>query len=157
MLKFVPMLDGDFAKYESETVTDYASDLLRAEGGTSDRALTRATEAFLKALPDGQKTPNQHFFSLVETDVSEPVGWIWLAEVTTERGRGAYIYNLIVWPEYRGRGYGTHALQAAEEWASKLGLQHLDLHVFGHNTGAQRLYHREGYEATRVYMTKSLS
>jgi ribosomal protein S18 acetylase RimI-like enzyme len=157
MLKLVPMLDGDFAKYESETLTEYASNLLKADGGSPETALARATEAFLKVLPKGQDTPNQHFFTLLETELSARVGWLWLAEVTSERGRGAYIYNIIVWPEYRGRGHGTRALHAAEEWASELGLQHIDLHVFGHNTGAQRIYQREGYRATRIYMTKSLS
>lgn len=151
------MSESDFIEYQSETLADYASNLVKADGGSLVTAKARATQAFLKVLPEGQRTPNQYFFTLLEPKISTPVGWLWLAEVTTERGRGAYIYNVIVWPEHRGQGYGTRALQAAEEWASESGLQHISLQVFGHNTSAQRLYKREGYQATRIYMTKSLT
>lgn len=157
MLKLEPMSESDFIKYQSETLADYASNLVKADGGSLITAKARATQAFLKILPEGQRTPKQYFFTLLEPKVSTPVGSLWLAEVTTERGRGAYIYNIIIWPELRGQGYGTRALQAAEEWASELGLQHISLQVFGPNTSAQRLYKREGYEPTRIYMTKSLT
>jgi GNAT superfamily N-acetyltransferase len=157
MLKLVPMSESDFTEYQSETLTDYAANLLKADGGSPDTALSRATQVFLKVLPEGRHTPNQHFFKLLEPEVAAPLGWLWLGEVTSERGRGAYIYNIVVWPEYRNQGFGTRALQAVEGWASELGIQHIELHVFGHNTGAHRLYKREGYRATRIYMTKVLS
>jgi GNAT superfamily N-acetyltransferase len=157
MLKLVPMSESEFAEYESETLTNYASDLLKADGGSPDTAMARATQAFLKILPEGRNTPNHHFFILLESDVSTAVGWLWLGEATSERGRGAFIYDLLVRPKHRGQGYGTNALQAVESWASELGMKHIDLHVFGHNSDARRLYKRTGYQPTHIHMTKPIS
>jgi ribosomal protein S18 acetylase RimI-like enzyme len=157
MMQLLPMLESDFEAFKSKVLYDYAADLLKADGGSLDEALARATQIFAKVLPDGQHTPNQYFFTLDETELPVSVGWLWLAKVTSERGNGAYIYSIFVWPQYRGQGFGTCALQAAEEWATKLGIQHIDLNVFGHNVSAQRLYKKMGYEATRISMTRVLS
>ncbi|MGA7815892.1 GNAT family N-acetyltransferase [Caballeronia sp.] len=157
MLKLVPMSESEFAEYESETRTHYASDVLKADGGSPDTAVARATQAFLKLLPEGQDTPDHHFFTLLTSEMSAAVGWLWLREETSERGRGAFVYDLLVLPQYRDQGYGRCALQAAEAWASELAMQYIDLHVFGHNTGAQRLYAKAGYQATHISMTKALS
>jgi ribosomal protein S18 acetylase RimI-like enzyme len=156
MLKLVPMSESEFASYEIESVTGYASNLQKAEGGSVDASLTRATQIFQKTVPDGLNTPDHYFFTLLESEGEVPVGHLWLAATASEHGPGAYIYDIGVLPQYRDRGYGTRALQAAERWASELGIEHIDLHVFGHNAGARRLYEREGYEATRIYMTKVL-
>jgi ribosomal protein S18 acetylase RimI-like enzyme len=88
--------------------------------------------------------------------VSAAVGWLWLGEAPSEHKRSAFIYDILVRPEYRGQGHGTRVLQAVEAWANTLGMQHIDLHVFGHNTGAQRLYNRAGYRATNIRMRRTL-
>lgn len=157
MLQLVPMMESDFEAFKSRALYDYASDLLEADGGSLDAALARATQIFDKVLPAGQHTPNQYFFTLDKTGLPASVGWLWLAKVRSQRGYGAYIYSIFVWPEHRGQGFGTRALQAAEEWATKSGIQHIDLNVFGHNVSAQRLYKKMGYETTRISMTRVLS
>ena len=156
MLKLVPMSKSEFAEYKSVALSNYASDLQRADRCNPDTAAARANEAFDKILSEGQDTPNQHFFTLFESDVSATVGWLWLSEAISEHRRSAFIYDILVRPEYRGQGHGTRALQATEAWASALGMQHIDLHVFGHNTGAQRLYDRAGYRATNIRMRRLL-
>jgi len=88
--------------------------------------------------------------------VSAAVGWLWLGEAPSEHKRSAFIYDILVRPEYRGQGHGTRVLQAVEAWANTLGMQHIDLHVFGHNTGAQRLYNRAGYRVTNIRMRRTL-
>jgi GNAT superfamily N-acetyltransferase len=132
MLQLVPMLKSDFEAFKSKVLYEFASDLLKADGGSLDAALARATKIFDKVLPDDQHTPNQFFFTLNETDLSASVGSLWLAKMTSERGTGAYIYSIFVSPEHRGQGFGTRTLQAAEEWATKMGIQHIDLNVLDH-------------------------
>jgi len=58
--------------------------------------------------------------------------------------------------DLRGQGYGTQTLQAVEDMVRQMGISEIWLHVFGHNTGARRLYERLGYEVTNVSMCKKM-
>ncbi len=62
-----------------------------------------------------------------------------------------YVNVLAAYPEYRGMGIGTHLLQAAEGEATRAGCSGLSIIVSDANTGARRLYERQGYteEASR--------
>lgn len=157
MLKLMPTSKSDFEPFRSKALHDYAPDLFKVDDGTFDAALTRATQIFSNVLPDGQRTANQFFFTMNGEETCASVGWLWLANTTSERENRTYIYSIFVWPEYRGLGFGTRALQATEEWAISLGIQHIDLNVFWHNVDAQRLYKKLGYEAARISMTKVLT
>jgi ribosomal protein S18 acetylase RimI-like enzyme len=56
-----------------------------------------------------------------------------------------YISSLAVFDEFRGMGLGTKMLAIASNKASKSSLTALSLLVFEQNTGAVRLYQREGF------------
>jgi len=56
-----------------------------------------------------------------------------------------YISGLAVAAEHRGRGLGTRLLVAARERARRLGCWALSLICLDDNTGARRLYEREGF------------
>ncbi len=56
-----------------------------------------------------------------------------------------YISSLAVLDEFRGRGLGTKMLSIARDQARERGLDALSLIVFEQNTGALRLYQREGF------------
>lgn len=43
-----------------------------------------------------------------------------------------------------------------EEKVKKLGLKHIGLHVFGHNTAAVQLYNSLDYDTTSIMMEKAL-
>lgn len=156
MLKLVPMSPSEFAKYMSVARDTGVSDLQRADPHNPDTAAARTDETFRQLLPQGQATPHQHFFVLFEPELSTGVGWVWLGEIRSAHHYSALLYDIFVLPEYRGQGHGTRALQAAERWASALGTQYIDLYVFGHNTGAQRLYTRAGYCVFSSRMRKTL-
>ena len=51
----------------------------------------------------------------------------------------------------RGAGRGRPAE------ARRLNVRSIGLHVFGHNTGARKLYQRLGYRETSVVMRKDLT
>jgi ribosomal protein S18 acetylase RimI-like enzyme len=62
-----------------------------------------------------------------------------------------YISSLSVLDEFRGMGLGTKMLSIARDQARERGLDALSLIVFEQNTGALRLYQREGFrEVDRV-------
>ena len=59
---------------------------------------------------------------------------------------GGYINALVVFPGGQGKGLGTALLAAAEQKARDAGMTRNYLMVSDTNKGAQRLYHRNGYE-----------
>ncbi len=73
-------------------------------------------------------------------------------------GADAFVDDLYLVPEARGRGLGSVVLGLLEEQARELGLAALFLVVDPDNTPAQRLYRRRGFEGTHwLLMAKRLA
>jgi GNAT superfamily N-acetyltransferase len=85
------------------------------------------------------------------------VGMLWFA-VDPKRPRPvAWVYDFLVEPEYRRRGYGRAAFLAMEDKVRALGLSRIELHVFGHNHAARVLYESLGYEVTNLNLAKQVA
>jgi ribosomal protein S18 acetylase RimI-like enzyme len=153
MIRLQPMLEREFADYRSQTVGRYAAQL-EIEGEDPERAHARAVDAIDKLLPLQHQTPAHHLFTLKSLEGNTSVGYLWLGKDPTGEADSAYIYEIFVHSEFRGRGFGESALREAETWATQSGKTTLTLNVFWHNTGARRLYDRLGFVATRVRMSK---
>ena len=72
-----------------------------------------------------------------------------------------YLDDISVYGKFRGQGIGTMLIEAAEKYASELGITESVLHVEKANVSAQRLYKRLGYsesgcDGSRYRMTKTL-
>jgi GNAT superfamily N-acetyltransferase len=73
------------------------------------------------------------------------------------RGRNAFVDELFILQEHRGKGLGAAALAVAEELCRSLGIAGLRLEVERENPRAQALYERRGFRAhPRHIMTKWL-
>ncbi|USR66940.1 GNAT family N-acetyltransferase [Providencia stuartii] len=63
----------------------------------------------------------------------------------------AYIFDLIVSPDFRGEKTGHQLLDGMKNWAKNKQLSHLELSVLAQNHNAIRFYEREGLsEITRT-------
>lgn len=73
-------------------------------------------------------------------------------------GNDAYIDELFVLPEHRGRGYASRAIHEIARQLSAAGLRALHLEVDRDNAAAQQLYAGLGFERRERYflMTRSL-
>lgn len=72
-------------------------------------------------------------------------------------GKDAFVDELFVAPEHRGRGLGLAAIRLLETVAAELGVMALHLEVGPDNEGALGLYRRAGFEDRRHrLMTKRL-
>ncbi len=70
-------------------------------------------------------------------------------------GRDAFVDELYMIPEVRGRGFGAQALRIAEEHCRREGIGALHLEVERENPRARALYERSGYKAhDRFLMTR---
>ena len=67
-----------------------------------------------------------------------------------------FIYDLNIYKEYQGKGYGLKAMEEIENIARSLELEKIELHVFGHNTKAINLYEKLNYRKTNIIMSKKL-
>jgi len=63
------------------------------------------------------------------------------------------LYNIIIKPEYRGKGYGKMTMLALEELGKTMGFNEIDLHVYSWNETAVNLYKGLGFE-TKSYMMR---
>lgn len=69
---------------------------------------------------------------------------------TAEGGKAAWLEDLVVLPEQRGRGLGTRLLRAAVDWARKEGITRITLLTDADNLGARGLYLRHGFSASAM-------
>jgi ribosomal protein S18 acetylase RimI-like enzyme len=147
-----PMNGQEYEEFLAASVEHYAGSVTRT-GVAPDAALAQARETFDRLLPDGLETADVVLrMARAGTDV---VGWVWITLPGGDKPI-AWIHNVTVLPEYRGRGYGRAIMLAAEAEVTARGLRELGLNVFAANTPAVALYESLGYAVTSQQMAKTL-
>lgn len=68
----------------------------------------------------------------------------------------AYVSDLVVLPDYRGRGLGRALLRTAEDYAMACGATLFRINVLAKNDVARRLYFDVGFEEHLVVLQKPL-
>ena len=94
---------------------------------------------------------------MAEASDGEVVGWVWLCLAPRGDRSYAWIYDIEVVADHRGKGFGAALLAAAEEELRERGAPAVALNVFGPNVVAQRLYASAGYELMSQQLRKQLS
>ncbi|MDF2935614.1 MAG: yycN [Paenibacillaceae bacterium] len=131
----------------------YAKDKVDAGTWKAEEAQQFSTEAYARLLPDGLATEGNYLY-MIEEEAGTQVGFIWLyVEHATQE---AFLYEITLYEEWRGRGLGKDTMAAMEQKAKELGAKAVGLHVFGHNLRALRLYEKSGYQTTDISMKKYL-
>jgi ribosomal protein S18 acetylase RimI-like enzyme len=158
-LRFVAMSDTEYETWARAETLGYAAEHVRTGQWSKEEATARATAEFRTLLPKGLETPGQYLYVLEDPSTQDRVGFVWFqagAGPRPDEPPRAYVYDIVVQPAFRGRGYGEAAMRLVEESAKKLGFHTLGLHVFGHNTVARSLYEKLGYVPTNIVMKKDL-
>lgn len=151
MITLEKMDSSAFQSYLDFAIENYAAEHVRSGRWKEEDAISNAKKEFDMLLPEGERTLNNNLFIIC--DKAQEVGMIWLAQKAAEEG---FIYDLNIWEENRGKGYGKKAMEELEVEAEKLGLKSIRLHVFGHNKIAHDLYKKLGYMETNIMMKKTL-
>jgi ribosomal protein S18 acetylase RimI-like enzyme len=138
-----PMSPADFERRRPRLIAAFAADLVENSGFSREQAEAESTRQIEAMLPGGLDTPGQLLRTAVEGGVE--VGFLWIAAAGLSHPDMAWVGVIEVQPEARSRGIGSRMMLAAEDDLRRRGTARLGLHVFGHNTGAQRLYTRLGY------------
>jgi ribosomal protein S18 acetylase RimI-like enzyme len=152
-----PLSDEEFEEYLSVLRAAYVEDMV--ESGFMDRAdaEAKADGDIETQLAGGVRTPDTYLYA-VQDDTAATVGYAWMAKRPDQVGRPvAFVFDIWLREEDRGRGLGRAAMIALEKKARELGLDAIRLNVFGHNKVARELYNSLGYDELSVLMGKSLT
>ncbi len=149
-MRLTPMTEAQYAAYRSTAEDGYARQIAESGAMSAAAAADKAARDFARYLPDGLRTPDQHLFAAYDGDTE--VGMLWLRIADGE----AYVFDIRVRPDRRGRGHGRAIMEAGEAECRSRGVTAIALNVFGGNTVARALYERLGFVTTSVQMRKRL-
>jgi ribosomal protein S18 acetylase RimI-like enzyme len=151
-----PMTDQELKAWLEPTVRDFAQQKIRSGEYSAEDAMELATLDFLRLLPDGVHTKDNYLYTVRDVPGGEQVGVLWIALRPKAGKTEAFIYEIVVNEDRRGRGYGRATMLACAERARELGANSVGLHVFGHNSVARGLYTSLGFRETDVVMSLPL-
>ena len=155
-ISLVEFDDAPYREYRDHLVRDYAADKVRAGAWSESEAQIRAAKDVDGLLPEGPATQGHFLYSVREDAADAEVGTVWFALRDSGVGRYVWIYDIIINENFRRRGYASRTLELVEARAKELGAKSVELHVFGHNQGAQALYEKVGYSVTSITMAKQV-
>lgn len=157
MTVLAPITATEFADFKVRSIATYAREKIASGEWAEAGSLEAARDAFNSLLPQGPETPGNHVFALRAETGGPPIGVLWFAERKRAGQRIAYLYEIVIHPQFRRQGHASRAFQLLEGTATEMGLSGIALHVFAHNKGAQALYESLGYQASNITMFKPVS
>lgn len=145
----VPLTDAECAAFVAEDVADYAAQRVGEGAWSPDEAPELARRELLAVLerehPAAADAGHRRWTAVSAR--GESVGWLWVTPPTGAMPPdGAFLYQITVKPECRGRGYGRAMLAALEDALVEDGIGELRLNVNDTNTPARCLYAGAGFE-----------
>ncbi|WP_437587716.1 GNAT family N-acetyltransferase [Sorangium sp. So ce1000] len=149
-----PIEAAELDAFVELVVSSYARERASAVDAWTEDTRRNARSQVQALLPQGLATPDQHLYSVLEGNAV--VGHLWIGMNDVDGFRSAFIYDIHLCEDARGRGLGRQVMALAEETARGLGARDIELHVFAQNTRARRLYEGLGYRITSVSMRKRL-
>jgi ribosomal protein S18 acetylase RimI-like enzyme len=155
-LRLDAMTQTEFERYLAAAIGGYAEEKVESGEWAAEEALDRSLAAHAELLPQGLATPDSYLFIARKVGSGEPVAHLWIALRARAGRTEAYIYDIEVREELRGRGYGRTTMRAALTKARELGAASVGLHVFGHNMRARALYESLGFAAKNINMSLEL-
>jgi ribosomal protein S18 acetylase RimI-like enzyme len=148
-----PMTEEEYDAFRAVLDEQYARDTAHAMDIPLEAARVVTGRQVAEVLKDGLATEGHYLWKVI-SEREGPVGDLWVFVEPAQHG--AFIYDIALNEQYRGKGYGTAAMLAVESAVRPMGATHLDLNVFGDNTTARRLYEGLGYGPIAIHMRKVL-
>ncbi|HEY2559884.1 MAG TPA: GNAT family N-acetyltransferase [Caldimonas sp.] len=146
----------EFAAYVERAIPEFANDKVASGQWSRASSLELSRQGYDELLPKGLATPENFLFTLRVAATQVVVGALWYAVQERAGQRIAYVYDVLVEPQYRRMGYATQVFRKLEAEVRSRGLCGIALHVFGHNEAARALYAKLGYQATNIVMFKEV-
>lgn len=151
---FRKMTRDEFSRYRKLSLESYAQDIARNFRRPVDVVRIEAKEQVRRILRAGLSTPGHFLYNVLEKKTGETIGLIWF-NVDDDKKR-AFLYDILIYQPYRGKGYGKRTLELLETKLRHLGVTQFGLHVFVHNRVAIKLYKAHGFYTASFNMQKDV-
>ena len=150
-----PMTRAEFEEWLPRQVAGYAA-LIAASGAMPARAARqKAEQSTARYFGGTTPAPGQFLFRIMVGEAA--VGWLWLGVPGPDSDPlMAWVFEIEIEPQFRGRGYGRAAMMRAEDEARAHGMTSIGLNVHGQNMAARSLYESLGYDITAMQMKKAV-
>jgi len=148
-----PMTPAEVEVFVAASYASYVTERIEA-GEDREEAERVVHEQRAATFPGGVPAPGHRLYRVV--DDGQAVGSLWLGPGPGGTPGLWWVWEVRIDEEHRGRGVGTAVMVLAEDEARATGATELGLNVFGHNSGARRLYERLGYSTVAMRMAKRL-
>ncbi|MFD1636355.1 GNAT family N-acetyltransferase [Evansella tamaricis] len=106
---------------------------------------------------------NPQFLFLLVEDEGEYRGYAWVEykdypeSPFTKSRQSIYVHHLNILESHKGKGYGSHLMNAIYEIARKNGRTKVELDYWVGNGAAEKFYEKEGFQSYREYVFKDLA
>ena len=145
---------AEFEAWRETSIESYANDVAQATGRDPALVVAQAADQFRELLPDGLDTQRTWIMRVLDSGGSD-VGFLWIGPHPDGADK-AYVYDIAIDENQRGRGLGRATMIAAEGICRDAGVAEIGLSVFGFNNTARTLYDSLGYRVVATRMTKRL-
>jgi ribosomal protein S18 acetylase RimI-like enzyme len=142
-IELAPMLPERFVDFRARLIEGYARDTAASGAVNEGVAREQSERQINELLPDGVASSGQNLF--VGWSGGREVGILWLGDRPDRRGLRAWVYDVEVAEDLRGRGFGRALMVAGEAHLRERGAYAVGLNVFGFNDVARSLYLHLGY------------
>jgi ribosomal protein S18 acetylase RimI-like enzyme len=152
MVTLIKMTDAELAKYLETSIQSLADELARANNWSPKQSMLASLQSFNALLPNRVvDSPNQFLWTIFAN--GKTVGNLWFGI----RGENeAVVWDILIHPAYRNKGYGKETMIAMEHELRKLNVSSVTLNVFAHNSTAFQMYVKLGYVPVSTRMSKLL-
>lgn len=156
MIVLRKMKGEELNNYLDYFVPDYADEIVRNFHYSKDEAITQAVSEVNNDLPQGVDTHGQFLFCVELSDDmgSSVIGYLWYR--LSNAGKIAFVNDLFIFSEFRGKGFGKQALSSLEAEVLKLDIDQIELRVAYDNESARGLYEETGFFPTGINMFKKI-
>ncbi|MGC8547231.1 MAG: GNAT family N-acetyltransferase [Thermoplasmata archaeon] len=150
-----PISDYEFNAYMEKSIEEYAKEKVRSGNWKENEAMELSKNSFHKLLPDGKNTKGHAVMSIIDRENGKNVGVLWV-EWKNREFDSSYIWDIVIYKEFRRMGYGYSAMKELEKMAKINRSSSIVLHVFGHNRPAIEMYQKLGFKTTNIIMKKEI-
>jgi len=152
-VKLFPQTQKEQEQFLQLSSQDFKESLIKAFDMNEEAAEKDAKQTFKKVF-EPKEGITHTFLSIFDKKQNTNVGGLWFT-LNSKKSK-AYLYQIIIYEQYRGQGYGKLSMPLLHNYCKEKGMKKITLSVFGFNKAAYRLYKGTGYDVLQSVMEKTL-